>query len=444
MNQFRAGLTRLKTLISERLPDTPDVYGYPGISKASLLSTLDDVYALSGEIQDDNRFEIISLKRTGSELYRRLKEFLEEDTSSENAKSAFNTFLDGFAQLVEKTRMTYFIVVKHGIRDDEELASIRMATAVLIQSSGELKKQHDTLIGLSDEVNASVTAIQAAHDNSDKQTAVISQWHEKAVQSGAKIEQIRKTVEGLDESIEENERSIKDLSERAKKLEGEATTAKDRLENLLQQTSVTAKGLETSGKQHAELLEKINLALEDANRIGMAASFKTRKDELRYQQAAWQVTFIGALACIVGAVWKIIIPTVNTLQNNSDSWTRLIAELGIVSPLIWLGWFAARQYSFTSRIREDYAFKSAAAMAYEGHKKAARETDESLEKVLLEFSLFNMAQNPIRLYGDGDVYGTPAHEASSRVAKQLKRLTKIIAESPTLGRLEISADKDEK
>ncbi len=116
----------------------------------------------------------------------------------------------------------------------------------------------------------------------------------------------------------------------------------------------------------------------------------------RGEQMLWQGVFVGALVFIVVVVWTLILPTVSELQAKTGDWTRLIVEIGLVSPLIWLGWFAAKQYGYTSRIREDYAFKSAAAMAYEGHKKAARETDQELERLLLEFSLFNMSQNPIR------------------------------------------------
>lgn len=443
MNQFRASLTRLKNLITEKLPDTPDIYGYPGVRKTSLLAALDGVYVLSQEIQDDDRFEIVALKRAGSELYRRLKEYLEAEATQDEKRVSFNGFLDGLSQLIEKTRMTYFVVVKHGLRDDEELAKIRSTAAELLQTSDDLKDSVSTVTGQVEEIAASVTAINDAHERTEKQSGAIKAWHDSASTSATKIEQIRKNLEGLDEEIGEQKQTLKDMGDRLEKLLADSTISKDRLAQLLAQTEATEATLGASGRRHAELLEKINLSLEDANRIGMAASFKARKDELRSQQTSWQVTFIGTLFCIVLAVWHFILPTVTGLQKDMNDWTRLIAELGIVSPLIWLGWFAAKQYGYISRIREDYAFKSAAAMAYEGHKKAARETDKTLEEVLLQFSLYNMSQNPIRLYGDKDVHGTPAHEVASGILDKLKRFKKVSAESPTFGRVEIVAeDKD--
>ena len=56
-------------------------------------------------------------------------------------------------------------------------------------------------------------------------------------------------------------------------------------------------------------------------------------------------------------------------------------------------------------------------MAYEGHKKAARELeDANLEKALLEMSLFNMEQNPIRLFAK-DGHATPINELFDRVKR---------------------------
>lgn len=443
MNQFRAGLTRIRNLAQEKFPDAGDLFGYPGITKHSLLTALDSIYVLSQEITDDDRFEIQSLKRSGSALYRTLKEFLESGAHADEQRGSFNGFLDALSELIEKTRMTYFIVVKQGIRNDEELATLRSTADELLQSVDELKEKHQTVTEELEGIAAATDEINARHERTAKQAAEIKDWHEKATSSAAKMEQLRSRMEEIEEEVAKNGNTFDALAQNISKLASEATTTKDRLDKVLQQSQEAAKGLELSGKQHSELLEKINLALEDANRIGMASSFKARKDELRGQQSIWTVVFLTAIGAIVAMVWHFVLPTLTQLQKGAGDWTHLVAELGLVTPLIWLGWFAAKQYGYTSRIREDYAFKSAAAMAYEGHKKAARESDQKLEQVLLEFALFNMSQNPIRLYGDTDVHGSPVHEATSQLLDKLTRFKKIRARSPHLGSVEIVADADE-
>lgn len=66
--------------------------------------------------------------------------------------------------------------------------------------------------------------------------------------------------------------------------------------------------------------------------------------------------------------------------------------------MIWLAWFSSRQYSVISRIREEYAFKYATALAYEGYKEASSNVDERLEFKLLKLAIANMGDNPTKVY----------------------------------------------
>jgi len=438
MNQFRSSLTRIKTLIHDKLPESGDLFDYPGITRQCLLQALTTTYSLSHEIPDDSRFEILSLKRSGSELYRTLRDFFE--VPEDKRRATFDSFLTALATLVEKTRMTYFIAVKQGLRNDEELAQIRQTSAELLQSVDELKDQREAV---DEQLNSAASAaeeIAQRHEISAQQATALAEWHSKANKAASRIDEVRTILdESLDEIASQRE-AFTSLTTKIETLAAHSTTTKDRLDKILKEAELTAKALDQSTKVHAELLAKINLSLEDANRIGMASSFTTRKNELRPQQTSWQIAFILALASIVVLVWKLLLPTISSIKAGGGHWTTLVAELGLVTPLVWLGWFAARQYGYTSRIREDYAFKSAAAMAYEGHKKAARETDASLEGTLLEFSLYNMALNPLRLYGDQDVHGSPVHEAASHIIDRLPKIKKILAQSPRLGRVEIIAE----
>jgi hypothetical protein len=78
--------------VEQRLPDGSDIYGYPGVSKPALLTAIEAAYSLSQAIKpdDETRFEVISLKRTGSTLYQTLKEFLEADDEDTAKRSRFN------------------------------------------------------------------------------------------------------------------------------------------------------------------------------------------------------------------------------------------------------------------------------------------------------------------------------------------------------------------
>lgn len=441
MKNFRSSLTRLKGLIENKLPDGNDIYGYPGISKASLVAAIDAAYALSQEIKDDaeSRFEVISLIRAGSDLYKSLKEYLEADAPENEKQARFNDFLNGLSALVEKTKITFFIVAKHGIRNDEELANIRATIASLTVLGDELKAQKEAIDGEVESITAAVDGINTHHKTAGQMTDEITRWHGITEKQYAEIKETHEAIAGWDEEIHKCSTQYQVQGKQISDLAAAAAQSRDKLNADSLTGEKQAEELKKTAGEHKELLDEIRKTLEGANRVGMGASFKARKDELRLQQVTWQIVFVGAVTLITLAVWQFVLPTITA---DSRRWTELVAEFGIVFPLIWLGWFAAKQYGYTSKIREDYAFKSAAAMAYEGHKKAAREVSEDLERILLEFSLYNMSQNPIRLYGEGDIHGTPIHEVMDQLLRKFPNLKKVSAEVPSLGKFEVAGREE--
>src|SRR6202142_3769294 len=104
MQHFRSNLTRLKAHMEKSLPDGDDILGYPGVSKLLLLSSVDLAYTLSQEIEerdDSTRFEVIALKRHGSEEIRRLKDYLENQLSDKKEQEHLNDFLNCLSALIK-------------------------------------------------------------------------------------------------------------------------------------------------------------------------------------------------------------------------------------------------------------------------------------------------------------------------------------------------------
>lgn len=151
--------------------------------------------------------------------------------------------------------------------------------------------------------------------------------------------------------------------------------------------------------------EQVNQLLGDANRTGMAASFTARHAALRDPMRAWAAVFIGAIIglSILGLVY--IEPLI-----AAANWEQIPAKLALTAPLIWLGWFAVKQYGYTTRLREDYAYKEASAKSFEGYKREAGQVDAEMLKRLLETAIENLGQNPIRIYDGHDNHGSPIQE----------------------------------
>ena len=441
MQTFKWNLTHIKTLINQHLPEVGDIYDYPGVSRESLCAAIDIAYSLSQEIKPDDEtlFAVISLKRAGKATYDKLKSILETDEEDKKRKR-FDEFLDSLAYLLEKTKITYFIVVKGGLRTDSELADIRNRIAALAPLEAELGAKVSQFDEDTEGFSEAIKEFSAAHEESKKQMHDIENWHSAANGFYTGIEEVHNKVEGWDEEIGTNAAEFESLKDKISALSKEATLLNAKMQDYATQAKNASDSIAKAKEDHVAIAKQISLLLGDTNRAGMAASFLKRKDELGPPQLIWQRTFIGAILGLLVVVGGFIVPSI--IEGKS---VEVVGELALVSPLVWLGWFAAKQYGYTSRIREDYAFKAAAAMAYEGHKDAARHIDKHLEGVLLEFSLYNLAQNPIRLYGGLEVHASPWSEFFGKAVGKLCRLANIKVEQPKIGSAEVAfANEDGK
>ncbi|SNR77749.1 hypothetical protein SAMN04488503_1207 [Humidesulfovibrio mexicanus] len=436
MKTFKTNLTNLKTQIHNSLPEGPDIFGYPGVSREALCAAIDTARSLSEEIKasDEALFPVISLKRAGKASYDKLKSIL--DTVDEGKKrKQFDEFLDSLAYLVEKTKIVYFIVAKDGLRSDEEISRIRSRILALAPIESELSKHVETLQADIESFKGQLQELASGHEAAMKQIFALDNWHKDAANFSTSIETEHENVEMWAKEIGESKEKFKALRDRVSALSEEGTIINSKLTDALTKSTSDSEYIRIAKEEHIKISQEINKLLEDANRAGMASSFLKRKKELQWQLYGWQFAFCAAIGGLLYVVKEYLL-----VSLKSGASVELVGELAFVSPLVWLGWFAAKQHGYISRIQEDYAFKSAAAMAYEGHKSAARASDPALEGVLLEFSLYNLAQNPLRIYRGLEVHASPWSEFFGKVVSKLCRLAKIKAEVPQAGSVEVAFD----
>ena len=81
------------------------------------------------------------------------------------------------------------------------------------------------------------------------------------------------------------------------------------------------------------------------------------------------------------------------MKTDKELLAALLYRLPVVAPVVWLAWFAAKQYGYASRLSEDYAYKAASAMAFEGYKRES--TDDATKLKLLETAINNFGDNPM-------------------------------------------------
>lgn len=427
MQQFKSKMTRLKNLIN-RFPDSGDIFGYQGVTKNVLLTALDTAYNLAQGIDDsdaDNQLIIISLKRMSSAFYNKYKNILESETDLP-ARDNFGEFIDGLSELIEKTKSVYFICNSGSERaagelmalkgDVEEFKKFKATYSQEFESAksevAEMRELHQEVTTLSEGVRKSHDESQAANDKVQSLKEAVEENAENAGEWKDEIEQCRTDIEGMRNDFSKIKGDIGKVSQDAQKV-------KEQSDAYLQEIGANL-------AQSKKLLDESQLTLASSNRYSMAASFEDRKKELLKPMRLWGAALVVALICIACVIiWG---PKVDFAGATAFSWIGpILFRTALIAPCIWLGWYSGKQYGYTVRVREDYSFKYACAVAYEGFKKAADGEDSRLGEILLELCMLNMSQQPLRVYAQSKfgVKGLPVEELLEAVKGKLPHLDSL-------------------
>jgi methyl-accepting chemotaxis protein len=417
MKNLKTALTKIKTKIQNKFPEGNDIWGYQGISRDLLINTLEQIYTLATEIEghdNNNRFEIIYLKRQASEINKSINDILD----SEKPEDEFNTLLNRLAKLLWSVKHTFFVVNQNGLRSDEELALLKTQINSLQAANEELTNVQEEYNIAFDNFQEKIDTVADYAKGIEEKRKVVTDQVTEVNAKYESINAVHENIEGWDEEIEEKKNDFSQLTTSIKSLSADAEKLKENLSQIKKGAESTAETLKNLQTQNKDLLTEAKETLGIANRVGMASSFRTRKNELNVSLGIWGSVFVFAALGLAAIAYYLLAPE----MKENIQWAIIFSRFTIAAPIVWLAWFSAKQYLSISRIKEDYAFKFAAAMAYEGHKKATRELeDEELEKALLIMSLCNMEENPIRLYSKVS-HASPINEILGTLRKVKTKL----------------------
>ena len=186
---------------------------------------------------------------------------------------------------------------------------------------------------------------------------------------------------------------IQKLVGEIKRLEGVATGHVE---------SIVSKDAEFEGKRDAvfnqckEIVDKATDSLAAAARKGLAVSFEQRATEYDNPRRGWLCTFVASLIAVFCISTYIIVCQLKD-TIGLDRLYFFLSDIPLTLPFIWLAWFSALRFSQLGRLKEDYKFKVATALALDGYRKQAEGLSEDLEKKLLDLAITNFGENPLRL-----------------------------------------------
>jgi hypothetical protein len=412
MKSSRQRITLLHKKINEIFPDdSVDLYGFAGISKKLILESLSESYDLLNALEEfQEKLEAILLERRIADLFEKANGQL-RDRGFEKRLDEFNDFLNTLAKIRFSIKESYITLAKDPIRTELEIKKAKDDLVQLSSTLLELKGKANEIDAIEQDSKTFVDDLKERQKNSIANENKINEFLKKAEDLHEKADGISDELETWKEDINKAKDSIEShqgvLSKIAKEI-GDQKINND--ENSSKITS-ELKRINELNIKNSEQQTEIQKTIEDANRLGMAGAFKKRKDELRIPLIFWTTVSIITLVGLVGLSYSIV---QDILRSNVEL-NDLIVKIPIFASSVWLGWFAARQFGYVSRIREDYSYKYAVSMAFEGYKNATREIDKEMLKQLLQLTIFNISKNPIDIYDSKNNHGTPYSEMLEKI-----------------------------
>jgi len=289
------------------------------------------------------------------------------------------------------------------------------------QLAKELKREGVSEIGsiltaadAADVVTTSAS-IAAEHLASAEQSATGAQ------KSAVRIVALASDLDAARTQITEAQAYSKGKREEIEALFGEVVSVKVRAEAAANDLAGKAVDLGSqvgaAVAQSASAVADLKGALRDVRRQGLAGAFSSRADKLRAELRTWILIFCGALICLAAAAVAL------GVELSTFSYEALLVailrRLAIAAPLVWIGWYAAKQISRINRIREDYEYKAATALAFDSYKKEVEASnDGTLMAKLLATAITNFGENPARFYGNEHKEpSTPTEDLISQIEK---------------------------
>jgi hypothetical protein len=246
----------------------------------------------------------------------------------------------------------------------------------------------------------------------------IAQIEEKSISA----ENILIYLENQKSKIESIENSILAAQSSVNSLEintlSHATEVRNTLSKALNDSNKINETLSNITEIYTEIdnrRREVSELLENANKIGLAKSFGNRRREHTFAARGWFCVFSFGLICLSWVGFHEILPL---LGSTAPDLTALGVRFILGAPSVWLTWFGARQYGHNLRLREDYAFKEAAAMAFVGYRNEMSQ-DADMLKLLQESAIKTFASNPSDAISKKDEAASPIHEL---LEKSLSRL----------------------
>lgn len=391
------------------------------------ISRLKQVWPISGEEVLENKNRITEqLKAIGDakiaadeEARRaaRAKEFCEENATVIGQKKgqieSDHAQINSIKSLCEDLSRA---LSTNRAESDEAVKVVQNAKQELLKAHAWLVQAQPKLESQSKSVEENSTAASSILLTLQKTDGLVKQLH-------AQIEQSRMEASGALEKTQSFQKNAEIADIAAKTAQSETEGHREAAGLLLQELSGITTELKKRNEEiikHRGDLTQLKVQFEALNKevegllphsaiASLASSFRIQKLRFEEPQKKWLLAF-GA--CIVVLVLLSVPSFISaTFGDASASWESIFRgmtmRLPILIPVVWVAIYAGRNYMLSVRLEEDYAYKEAISIAFQGFAREMQNITQLDEKVspvktLCDNVLRAIAERPGRIY-DGKV-----------------------------------------
>ena len=410
-------LTKITNSIREKFPEGNDIFGYSGITKEGVITSLEQIYTFLGlleEINDD--IETVWIKRKLAKFFDEINGIIKE-MNTDTWIQRFDYFLDLIFEMRISVKQLYIALTDKPIRAEEDIQKAKDEYTKLQNTCNSIDEELEVIKSgsvkteeLLEELEVLKEKLTSANDEAKKVIVNITSIEEKANESSETIEEVTPKIAATFTEIKELQKT---LNADAEKINTMSVTCEKNVEKIKQQEANLQKQIDIDNK----IQKEIQQTLQDVNKHGMAGAFLKRKQELKWTAVIWAILSVVSMGILIFISYMFAIAV---LDSDSSDILRHLFKIPSVLAGIWLCWFCAKQFGYTIRIREDYSYKYAISMAFEGYKNETREINEELLEKLLEVTVANISTNPIILYNSKSNHGSPWHEITDGIKNFLK------------------------
>ena len=294
---------------------------------------------------------------------------------------------------------------------------IRQTTSELREQSAALEARLAALEALSLQAEGIEKRFKALEEKEKEVTALITA-------ATAKANTATEIYDGLTEQKVQID-AVAAIADSLKKEVADGMTALDGATTSFDEAANKYNEFLTEKKSEITLtLKKIDDLLRGATSVGLGTSFEKRRKTYMLPRIGW---LIGASIAIATIITVSILNGDNILRVISwDAfWLAIMRKLPVITPSIFVAYYAFHQYGILSRLEEEYAHKTVMSWAFEGYRTELLKNESTKAKLddLVADVLNAIKQPSARIYDTSTRPVTPIDGSAEKIIDAMKHFS---------------------